>query len=205
MRNPRIGIVDYGVNNLTSVLNAFRHLGFSVEAVDSPVRLGGFTHLVLPGVGSFPSGMAHLRASGFVDALPRAVAAGMPLLGLCLGMQMLAEGSDEFETTQGLGLVPGRVGRLSCAGLSLPHVGWNEVLLRRASRLMDGLDAGTPFYFVHSYAYAAPTEETVVGVCNYGGLVPAVIEHGNIYGTQFHPEKSQKAGLALLRNFATLC
>lgn len=201
--SARVGIVDYAVSNLTSVLQAFRHLGAEAEVTRDPGGLADFTHLVLPGVGSFAAGMANLHAAGLVDPIRDWAAAGKPLIGLCLGMQLLSEEGEEFGPTQGLGLMPGRVVKMKPIDktLRLPHVGWNEVERRQESRLLKGLGEAPVFYFVHSYCYHDPGADYVTGTCEYGGPQVAAIERGSIFGAQFHPEKSQKAGLALLVNF----
>lgn len=202
----QVAVIDYGVNNLASVMHAFSHLGIPAYVAKEPDQLEGASHIVLPGVGSFPVGMANLRRSGFADALPQAVRSGRSLLGLCLGMQLLADGSDEFGDSQGLGLLPGRVGRLRSTDLPLPHMGWNRTVPTRACLLFDGLMKDeTAFYFVHSYGFLDPNADMVVAVCDYGKPIVAAVNRGNIYGVQFHPEKSQKSGLKLLRNFVTLC
>ncbi len=203
----QVGLIDCGTSNLTSARNAFEHLGFAVEATRDPEALSGFSHLVLPGVGSFVAGMANLAADGMDDAIRQAARAGKPLLGICLGMQLLAEAGEEFGDTAGLGLVPGRIGPLSPAddSLRLPHIGWNEVDPRGDSQLLAGLDLPTCFYFVHGFGFDDPAAAMVRGVCDYGGPVVAVIEQDNVCGVQFHPEKSQAAGLALLGNFIGSC
>lgn len=203
----RIGLIDCGLGNLASVRNAFEHLGVPVETVRAPDGLFACSHLVLPGVGSFQAGMKRLRARGLDEAIRREVAAGKPLLGLCLGMQLLAAEGSEFEPAPGLALVPGRVIRLAPqdAALRLPHIGWNDVAFVSPSPLFEGLGEGTAFYFVHSYGYDDPEAPTVRGIADYGGPVVACIEQGRVFGAQFHPEKSQAAGLALLANFAALC
>jgi len=202
----KVGIVDYRVSNLTSVLQAFRHLGAEAEVVRESGQFGTFNQLVLPGVGSFATGMANLHASGLVEPICAWAKAGKPLVGLCLGMQLLAEEGEEFGPTPGLGLIPGRVSRMHCAdkSLRLPHVGWNQVERRRNSALLAGLGEEPAFYFVHSYCYDDPDADYVTGTCEYGGPQVAVIERGNVFGAQFHPEKSQKCGLALLANFVAL-
>ena len=200
----RVGIVDCSISNLASVLHAFRHIGAETVATRDPGELSMFTHLVLPGVGSFGKGMENLHAAGLVDPLRAWAGAGKPLLGLCLGMQLLSEEGEEFGPTGGLGLIRGRVVRLKPAdpALRLPHVGWNEVTRSGKSRLLEGLGVAPAFYFVHSYCYGEPGAEYVTGTCEYGGPQVAVVEHGNVLGAQFHPEKSQRAGIELLGAFA---
>jgi len=203
----RIGLIDCGTSNLTSARNAIEHLGFAAEVTRDPEALSDYSHLVLPGVGSFAAGMNNLATSGMDEAIREAVRAGTPLLGICLGMQLLATAGEEFGDTAGMGLVPGRIGRLSPAdaSLRLPHIGWNEVDARGESRLLAGLDVPACFYFVHSFAFDDPGDPMVCGVCDYGGPVVAVVESENVCGVQFHPEKSQAAGLALLGNFVGSC
>jgi glutamine amidotransferase len=203
----RIGIIDSGVCNLTSVLNAFAFLDVPTEVVHTPDRLSAVSHILLPGVGSFPAGIRALQRGGFVEPLLRRAAAGVPICGICLGMQLLGKESTEFEPTLGLGLIPGRVVRMAPGDhdLRLPHIGWNEVTLTPTSRFAPALGERGTFYFVHGYAYADPDAPYVSGVCDYGQDVVAIVEHDNIVGFQFHPEKSQKAGLALLEAFATSC
>lgn len=200
----RVGIVDYAISNLASVRNALCHIGVEVAVIRDPGEMTGFTHLVLPGVGSFARGMENLHRTGFVTPIRNWARAGRPLLGLCLGMQLLGEEGEEFGPVEGLGLVPGRIVkmRLADTSLRLPHIGWNEVIPRRNGRMLEGLGDSPAFYFVHSYGYAEACADYVTGVCDYGGEQVALIERGNLLGAQFHPEKSQKAGLALLANFA---
>jgi glutamine amidotransferase len=202
----RVGIVDCSISNLASVLHAFRHIGAETTVTRDPDELNTFTHLVLPGVGSFAKGMENLRATGFVVPLHDWASAGKPLLGLCLGMQLLAEEGEEFGPNGGLGLIRGRVVKMKPAdpALRLPHVGWNEVAQSGASRLLVGLGDSPTFYFVHSYCYGEPGADYVTGTCEYGGPQVALVEHGNVFGAQFHPEKSQKAGLTLLANFISI-
>jgi len=203
----RVGVIDCGFGNLASVRNAFEHLEVPVETVWAPAGLAACSHLVLPGVGCFQAGMGRLRARGLDEAIRREVAAGKPLLGLCLGMQLLAAEGSEFEPAPGLGLVPGRVVRLAPedGSLRLPHIGWNDVAFRGPSPLLEGMGEGAAFYFVHSYGFEDADAPMVRGVADYGGAVVACIEQGHVFGAQFHPEKSQAAGLALLGNFAALC
>lgn len=202
-----IGIIDYNICNLTSVANAFRNIGCDTEIISDPAKLERCSHMVLPGVGSFAAGMNSLVRSGLDTALRAQVVAGKPLIGLCLGMQLLAEEGEEFGLTAGLALVPGRIVRLrpDNPDLRLPHVGWNDVIRRADSRLLAGIDEPAAFYFVHSFCYHDSSASFVSGFTDYGGPVASVVEHGNVMGVQFHPEKSQKAGLALLRNFVERC
>ncbi len=202
----KVGIVDCAISNLTSVLNAFRHVGADATVISDPDSLGGCTHLVLPGVGSFATGISNLEKIGFVAPIREWAQAGRPLIGMCLGMQLLAEEGEEFGPSKGLGLIPGRAVRVKTddASLRLPHIGWNDVEQCGDSRLLAGTGAPSIFYFVHSYAYDDPLADYVTGICQYGGPQVAVVEQGNVFGTQFHPEKSQKHGLALLKKFIAI-
>lgn len=202
----RVGIVDYAVSNLASVANALRHIGAEPVLVRSAIELEEITHLVLPGVGSFAKGMENLRSAHLVKPLREWAAIGRPLLGLCLGMQLLAEEGEEYGPNAGLGLIPGKVVKMKLPQpeLRLPHIGWNEVEIKGESRLARGLDASPSFYFIHSYAYNDAVADYVRGVCKYGGRWVAMIEQGNVFGVQFHPEKSQKSGLKLLANFVAI-
>jgi len=202
----KVGIVDCAISNLTSVLNALRHIGADAEVIRDQDGFESCTHMVLPGVGSFATGMANLEMSGLVTPIREWARAGKPLIGMCLGMQLLAEEGEEFGPNKGLGLIPGRVARIKTAdpALRLPHIGWNDVEKRGNSRLLREIDEPAIFYFVHGYSYDDPNASYVTGVCQYGGAQVAVIEQDNVFGTQFHPEKSQKYGLALLRNFIAI-
>ena len=203
----RVAIINSGICNLTSVLNAFEYLSMDVEIVDGPSGLDRFTHLVLPGVGAFMQGMKMLKARGLGDAIRREVDRGKPLLGICLGMQLLASKGEEFGISEGLGLIPGDITkiRLSTPDLKLPHVGWNDVSYPRESPLWKGIEEHTSFYFVHSFAYTHIPDEHVTGICEYGDRVVAAVQKDQVFGIQFHPEKSQKPGLQLLRNVVDLC
>ena len=196
-----MAIIDYGVGNLRSVEKAFQAGG--VEAVVSSDErvLRGAERLVLPGVGAFRACMSALAERGF-DALVRErVAGGTPLLGVCVGMQMLFEESEEFGRTRGLGFLRGRVRRFVEAS-RVPQVGWNQVGWRSGHALSEGISDKTFFYFVHSFFCEAGDEASVVGETEYGLTYPSVVARGNVCGVQFHPEKSQAAGLRLLKNFA---
>ncbi|MFZ1481907.1 MAG: imidazole glycerol phosphate synthase subunit HisH [Paracoccaceae bacterium] len=213
MTAPTVGIVDYGVGNLRSVSNAIEQIGGLPRVSSDPGALASCARLILPGVGAFGHGIGALRQLG-LDALVRSVAAsGTPVLGICLGMQMLAETSDEFGRHQGLGLLRGDVRSLggdtetaTGTDLRLPNVDWLPVTRRAgagdlAARLLGGLPADARFYFIHSYAVAADSPDTAATAEISGCTFAAVIGRGNVAGTQFHPEKSGPSGLQLLRNF----
>ncbi len=197
----RVAILDYGVGNLRSVEKAFAAAGTSAIVSDDKRVLRDAKALVLPGVGAFAACMKELSARGFDELIHERVAEGTPLLGVCVGMQMLFEESEEFGTTPGLGLLRGRVRRFSDA-LLVPHVGWNQVRQTRAHPLLQGIDDQSFFYFVHSFYCAPDDPAAVIGETDYGGGYASVVAQKQICGVQFHPEKSQAAGLRLLRNFA---
>jgi glutamine amidotransferase len=198
---PRIGIIGYGAGNIQSICNALSVLGADAVPVGEPSAAGALDGMVLPGVGAFPSAMRHLRRSGMADVLTCAVTGkGVPVLGICLGMQLLSESSDEFEPTEGLGLVRGRTTRMACATLQLPHVGWNNVEIVGESPMYAGIPRDTHFYFDHSYA-VYHDEPATTGIAVYDTPFAASLCDGPVWGTQFHPEKSQLWGLKLLRNF----
>jgi glutamine amidotransferase len=203
----RVAIVNSGICNLTSVLNAFEYLSMDAEIVDVGTKLDRFSHLVLPGVGAFMQGMQKLKGRGLDEAIRREVEKGKPLFGICLGMQLLASKGEEFGITEGLGLIPGDITKmeLSAPGLKLPHVGWNDVSYPRSSILWKGIEEHSSFYFIHSFAYTHIPDEYVIGICEYGDRVVAAVQKGHVFGVQFHPEKSQKPGLQLIRNFVELC
>jgi glutamine amidotransferase len=192
------------MGNRRSVEKALEHVGARVALTADPEVLGRAEALVLPGVGAFPKGMANLGRLGFDRLISERVAAGVPLLGICLGMQLLFERSDEMEPAAGLSLIPGHVSALRAPGLRIPHIGWNEVEFRRQSPLNADLPGRVAFYHVHSYAARPERAEDVVGTCEYGEAFPSVVAHGNVFGVQFHPEKSSRDGLALLRAFVAL-
>ena len=203
---PQIGVVDYGMGNRRSAEKALEHVGACVEVSGDPERLRAMDGLVLPGVGAFPAGMAAIRAAGLDELLEERVDAGVPLLGLCLGMQLLFERSPEHELTEGLGLIGGEVSRLRTHGLRIPHIGWNEVTLQRPSPLTAALpDRGCPFYHVHSLAARPADPGDVVATAEYGERFATIVAHENVFGVQFHPEKSSRDGLRLLSSFVELC
>jgi glutamine amidotransferase len=196
-----IALVDYGISNLRSVQKAFEHLDTEVTLVDTPDRLAQAERLILPGVGAFPAGMKGLHERGLVEPIKQAVRAGKPVIGICLGMQLLFEASDEMGETQGLGLLPGRVTRIVGSSLKVPHMGWNQLDVVHDHPLVRDLAAGSYAYFVHSYAVYPEDHNIVLATTDYGGPFASIVGRGNVCGLQFHPEKSQAIGLQLLRNF----
>ena len=202
-----IAIIDYGMGNLRSVQKAFEKVGTPAEICDCPSRLAEAEAAVLPGVGAFRDAIAELNRLGFADAIRQHVADDKPLLGICLGLQLLFDVSEEDGTYEGLGLVPGRVERfVSQPGLKIPHMGWNTIeptTQAASSPMLAGVASGSHVYFVHSY-HVVPADDTVVALTSdHGGSFVAAIETGSIFATQFHPEKSQAVGQTLLRNFAS--
>jgi glutamine amidotransferase len=200
-----IAVIDYGMGNRRSVEKAFAHLGSEAAITSDPAVLRIADGLVLPGVGAFPKAMSNLRAGG-LDALICEVATrGVPLLGICLGMQLLFESSSELGGEKGLGLLPGSVRALAAGGRRVPHIGWNDVRFERSSTLIANLPAGgAPFYHVHSFVAVPAEEADVIGTAEYGERFATIVGRGNVFGAQFHPEKSSRDGLALLASFAQL-
>ncbi len=202
-----LAIVDYGMGNLRSIYNALWAIDVEAIITSTPDDLAGASGIILPGVGAFADGMSNLRAMGMVEALNHEVVTrGKPYLGVCLGMQFLASESHEFGCHAGLGWISGRVVLIEPddAHYKVPHMGWNNVSIRRQDQLFRGIADNTDFYFVHSYHFVPDDKalESVTGICRHGGPVTASVSLDHIFGVQFHPEKSQGAGLQLLRNFA---
>ena len=199
-----ITIVDSGISNLGSVLAAMRRIAAPAEVTTDPAAVRKARAILLPGVGAFADGMAGLRKHGLIEPILEAAKAGKPILGICLGMQLLAEASDEFGDHAGLGLVPGRVRKLPAVpGLRVPNIGWCDMDIRRGATLFAGIDNGSPLYFVHSFHLVCAQPAHAAGSIAFGSApVTVAVEHGNIFGAQFHPEKSQDVGLAFLANFA---
>ena len=194
-----IAIVDYGLGNLGSVTKGFRHAGVETILTGDPEVLAGAAALVLPGDGAFGATMAEIRGRGLDVPLRAAAARGTPLLGICIGMQVLFAESDEHGRHEGLGLLPGRVRRFDGA-LPVPHMGWNRLAFPKAHPLFEGIPASSHVYFVHSYFCDAAPEVTLA-TSDYGRVFPAVVGRGSVLGVQFHPEKSQAIGLRMLENF----
>jgi imidazole glycerol-phosphate synthase subunit HisH len=202
----RIGVIDYGMGNRRSVEKALEHVGANVSLTSDHHELEGCDGLVLPGVGAFPRAMRNMHALGLVELIRARVADGTPLLGICLGMQLLFDRSSELEPTTGLGLIGGEVTRLQARGLRIPHIGWNEVRFERPSALTAGLAQwGCPFYHVHSFAARPSDPDTVIGTTDYGERFVTFVGRGSVFGVQFHPEKSSLSGLRMLDSFVGVC
>ena len=198
-----IAIVDYGVGNLRSVQKALERVGATAIVTDDPAALDAAQGVVLPGVGAFGDGVANLRARGLIEPLLRQVWQDKPLLGICLGMQLLFEESEEMGHHQGLDLLHGRMLRFPEGNLKVPHIGWNQLRITECD-LLDGINDGAHAYFVHSYYVAPEDPADVLAMTEYGLEFASVVGRGTIFGAQFHPEKSQDVGLRLLSNFARL-
>lgn len=198
-----LAVIDYGAGNLRSVMHALTYLqAESIRLVRKPHELQGVEKIILPGVGAFGAGMQQLHKMDFVSAIKDAIYAGVPYLGICLGMQFLFECSDEMGDHRGFNLLPGRVTRFAeRPGFKVPHMGWNELSLTRASALTTDLPQRSHAYFVHSYYCVPANESDVLITADYGQSFCAGVQRGNIYGVQFHPEKSQRTGLQILANF----
>lgn len=202
----RVGVIDYGMGNRRSVEKALVHVGAGVSVTHDHEQLHACDGLVLPGVGAFPKAMHNLRELGLFDLIHARVEQGTPLLGVCLGMQLLFDRSEELGGTAGLGLVAGEVTRLDSGGLRIPHIGWNEVRFERYSPLLAGLpEHGCPYYHVHSYAVRPADQETVIGTTEYGERFATIVGSGSVLGVQFHPEKSSLHGLRMLESFVGVC
>ncbi len=195
-----IAIIDYGMGNLRSVYRGFLKAGVQVAVVENPDLVDGADGVVLPGVGAFADAMVNLRAAGMVGAIQRAVAAGKPLLGICLGQQLLFEASEEWGHHKGLGIFPGQVRRLP-EGLKVPHMGWNQIEIIRPDPLLAGIPDLSSFYFVHSYAVHPADKDIILTMTEYGIRFASIVGKGKVYGIQFHPEKSSSLGLKILENF----
>ena len=203
--SARIAILDYGMGNLRSVEKALEHVGASASVSADPGVAREADGVILPGVGAFPRAMERVRELGLDDLIEERRQAGAPILGICLGLQLLFDSSTELSGAAGLGTIPGEVRALEPGGaLKVPHIGWARVRWERESRLTEGIESDTPFYFVHSFA-PAPAPDDLLGTAEYGQRFACAAERGNVYGVQFHPEKSSSAGLRLLSNFAGIC
>ncbi len=208
-----IAIVDYGMGNLCSVHKAFEKMGFQATVTQDPNELRRAAGLVVPGVGAFGKAMENLQQLGLVEPIVEFVERGKPFLGICLGLQLLFSGSEEFGLQKGLSLFKGRVARfpfapspesLAQSSMKVPHMGWNSLHIHRRASVLDGIADGAYFYFVHSYYPIPEAQEIIMTTTDYGGEFVSSIGLGNLFACQFHPEKSQGLGLKLLKNFGNL-
>jgi imidazole glycerol-phosphate synthase subunit HisH len=200
-----IAIIDYGMGNLRSVQKGFEKVGHEAVVTSDPAQVAAADKVVLPGVGAFEDCIAELRRRDLVKPVLDAIDSGKPFLGICLGLQMLFDVSYENGRHDGLGVLPGEVVRFDLPkGYAVPHMGWNQLAIRQAAPILDGIADGTYVYFVHSY-YVVPKDAQVIATeTDYGGAFCSMIWRDNVFATQFHPEKSQADGLRILKNFATL-
>jgi imidazole glycerol-phosphate synthase subunit HisH len=201
----RISILDYGMGNLRSVEKALEKVGAEPEITSDRDRVGAADGVILPGVGAFPRAMQRVRGLGLDELVRERLEAGVPVLGICLGLQLLFESSAENEGGTGLALLQGVVGPLEANGYKVPHIGWSAVSWEHESELTLGLGEETPFYFVHSFAPRPTADGDVLGTAAYGARFTCAVERPPLYGVQFHPEKSSSAGLRLLANFSRIC
>ncbi|MDD5019024.1 MAG: imidazole glycerol phosphate synthase subunit HisH [Candidatus Omnitrophica bacterium] len=201
----KIAIIDYGMGNLYSVRNTLASLGIATDTIGFADRLMRYDKLILPGVGAFGDAMKELRQRGFVGPVKEYIAAGRPFLGICLGMQLLFEKSQESAGVEGLGVIAGTVRKFS-GRLKIPHMGWNKIVRTSVrSRIFRSLKKDFYAYFCHSFFVAPTDKKVVIGETRYGIKFASMVEEGNVYGMQFHPEKSQDVGWTLLRNFIEIC
>ncbi len=200
-----LAILDYGMGNLRSVEKAFAHVGVEAAVTRDHDLVRAAAGVVLPGVGAMPKAMEAVRELGFDDLLHERRDAGVPIIGICMGMQLLFESTTEHGGAAGVGLLSGSVEALDAPGLKVPHIGWNHVSWRRSSPLTEGLDDPTAFYHVHSFAPRPADHDDVLGTAVYGTEFVSVVARDGVFGAQFHPEKSGPDGLRLLANFAALC
>ena len=203
--SARICIVDYGVGNRRSVEKALEKVGAEAFISSQPTEIEAADGLVLPGVGAFPSAIERIRALGLDQVIESTAKAGKPILGACLGMQLLFDRSTEHGGAEGLGLLAGEVVALDAGGSKLPHIGWSDVVWPKPCALTAGLSESASFYHVHSYVVAPAQSEVVAGWSTYGTRFPSVVVQENVYGVQFHPEKSSANGLRMLANFSAIC
>jgi glutamine amidotransferase len=200
----RICILDYGMGNLRSVEKALEHVGATATIASDPETVRAADGVILPGVGAFPKAMERVRELGLDELIAERRDAGVPILGICLGLQLLFDSTSELGGATGIGFLPGGVAELDADGLKVPHIGWSPVRWERDSRLVEGIESETPFYFVHSFA-PSPDSGDLLGSAAYGARFACAVERDNVFGVQFHPEKSSAAGLRLLSNFAGVC
>lgn len=203
----KICIIDYGIGNVNSVKNAFDFIGTKCTISGDKNIIKDFSHLVLPGVGSFSRAMNNLKERNLIKFLfEEVVVRKKKILGICLGMQLFATWGNEYGKHKGLNLIEGEVVKIdtSLSGLHLPHVGWNNVKITKKHLLTNNFTSDPSFYFVHSYCFQPKDASVITAICDYGNSISAIVEHENVFGTQFHPEKSQKDGLNILSNFSNI-
>ena len=198
-----IAIIDYGMGNLRSVEKAFQFLGFTARIVDNPAETTNASHLVLPGDAAFGDAMRNLNNGGWVECIEQGVQSGKPFLGICVGLQLMFEESEEMGTHKGLGLLPGKCTRFP-AGERIPQIGWNQIDIQRETPLLDGVPTGSFFYFVHSYYVTTENTDERLATTDYGLDYTSIAGRDGLYGVQFHPEKSQDRGIRILKNFAQM-
>ncbi len=197
-----VAIIDYGAGNLSSVKKALDYLGAENEITQDREKILSATHIILPGVGSFEDAMNSMKARGLVDVVKEAAASGKPFLGICLGLQLLFESSEESPGAEGLGILKGKIVEIpKNTGLKVPHMGWNSISVKQKDGIFKDIDDESYFYFVHSYYLKDAEEDVVAATTEYGVSIQCAVQKGNLCATQFHPEKSSKVGLKLLENF----
>ena len=202
--SAQIAILNYGMGNLRSVEKALEHVGAAATITSDAGAVREADGVILPGVGAFPRAIERVRELGQDELIAERREAGVPILGICLGLQLLFDSTTELGGAEGIGLLPGDVAELEAEGLKVPHIGWSPVRWERESRLIDGIPSETPFYFVHSFA-PRPATDDLLGSAVYGARFACAAERDDVFGVQFHPEKSSAAGLRLLANFAGIC
>ncbi|MBN1899528.1 MAG: imidazole glycerol phosphate synthase subunit HisH [Spirochaetes bacterium] len=205
MLSKKIAIIDYKMGNLHSVFNAFQYLKIPVEFTHEKEKILNCAGIVLPGVGAFGDAMKNLQYLGLVDLIKQEISSKKPYLGICLGLQLLFEQSEECRGKRGLNIFKGKVVRFRSKGIKVPHIGWNQLCLKKKSELFKGIQQGSYFYFVHSY-YVAPEDKNIIATTTeYGEEFVSSISLDRVFGVQFHPEKSQDKGMEMIKNFARIC
>ncbi|MCH5316265.1 MAG: imidazole glycerol phosphate synthase subunit HisH [Eubacterium sp.] len=200
-----VAIIDYGAGNLSSVKKALEYLGAECEITQDKDLIMSASHVILPGVGSFGDAMASMQERGLVEIIKTVATSGKPFLGICLGLQLLFESSEESDGVSGLGLLKGRIIEIPKAdGLKVPHMGWNSVSVKQSDGIFKGIDEDSYFYFVHSYYLSGAENDVVAGTTEYGVEIQCAVQKNNLCATQFHPEKSGEIGLKLLENFLAM-